>query len=212
MLLKDFILAHKKVIITLSVLVGLLLTIFFMQRSIDKLTKDLNSATINNKAYAAKNSGLLDSNRMFMFTIDQLKDSKDSSLVELNKTKKELGIKDSKLVAAQHTHFNFNKKDTTILRDTAFIKGLDLDTIIGDKHYSLGLHLTFPKTITSNIKINNTRDVLINSKKETIDPPKKFFLLRWFQKKQEVILVNVKDSNPYITKGQDVYIQIIKKN
>ena len=63
-----------------------------------------------------------------------------------------------------------------------------------------------------NIKINNTRDVLINSKRETIDPPKKFFLLRWFQKKQEVILVNVKDSNPYITKGQDVYIQIIKKN
>ena len=40
-------------------------------------------------------------------------------------------------------------------------------------------------------------NVIAYSRKEIIGTPKKCFIGRWFQKKQNVIRVDVKDNNPY---------------
>jgi hypothetical protein len=209
-LIKDFILKHKKVLISTIGILITLLTIVIMKSTINKLEKDLNASVINNKAYSNENSTLKNNTRVFLLTIDQLNDSKDSLNVSLNDTKKALKIKDKNLIAMQSIKDHFTKKDTTILRDTTFVKGLDIDTIIGDKFYTLNLRLQYPNIITDSISIVNTKQIFISRQKETINPPKKFFLLRWFQKKQEVIIVNIKDSNPYIIKDQDRFIQIFK--
>lgn len=48
------------------------------------------------------------------------------------------------------------------------------------------------------------------SKKETIDPPKKFFLCRWFQKKQTILEVKIVEKSPYIEQKESRFIEIIK--
>ena len=46
-------------------------------------------------------------------------------------------------------------------------------------------------------------------RKETIDPPKKNWLLRLFQKKHRVAEVEVVEKNPYINSEKQRFIEII---
>lgn len=65
-------------------------------------------------------------------------------------------------------------------------------------------------SLSQNLQIFNTQNLLWHTKRETIDPPKKFFLFRWFQKKHDVTYVDIINDNPYIkTTGQN--FQIIDK-
>ena len=52
--------------------------------------------------------------------------------------------------------------------------------------------------------------VLVNYKKETIDPPKKCAIARWFQKKHKIVEVNIVEKSPYIENKQQKFIEIIK--
>ena len=47
-------------------------------------------------------------------------------------------------------------------------------------------------------------------KKETVNPPKKFFLFRWFQKKHKIIQVDVIEKNPYVQNEVSRYIEIVR--
>ena len=106
---------------------------------------------------------------------------------------------------------HFLKTDTIEYTDTVIAPGVDKDTLIGNKFYSLDLHLQYPNKITTKVSFTNEKEVFVSLKRETIDPPYKFFLWRWFQKKQDVAIVDIKDSNPYLVKGQSRFIQVIKK-
>lgn len=50
----------------------------------------------------------------------------------------------------------------------------------------------------------------MSNSRVTIDPPKKFFLCRWFQKKHTVVEVNVIQDNPYCTNRNEKFVKIIK--
>ena len=102
------------------------------------------------------------------------------------------------------------KKDTIVFRDTLFRKPtLDIDTIIGDKWYSIRLGLKYPNLITINPTFISEKYIIVNKKKETINPPKKFFLFRWFQKKHLVMEVHIKEKNPYIKEIDNKFVEII---
>lgn len=65
-------------------------------------------------------------------------------------------------------------------------------------------------SLSSHLEIFNKQAILWHTKRETIDPPKKFFLFRWFQKKHDVTYVDIVNDNPFIqTTGQN--FQIINK-
>jgi hypothetical protein len=51
--------------------------------------------------------------------------------------------------------------------------------------------------------------VVVSTKRETVDPPKKFFLCRWFQKKHTVVKVVVKENNPHVIDQENVFIEIV---
>lgn len=165
----------------------------------------------NNKAYQMQLENSNNQNRVFKLTIEQLEYFKDSISLKLKEAKEELKIKDSKIEAMEYQSSINERVDTIRTKDTIFINSSSrLDTIIGDKWYQLKLGLYYPNTIVVNPKFINERIVIISSKKETINPPKKFFLFRWFQKKHEVIEVNIKENNPYVSNREQRYIQIIK--
>ena len=129
----------------------------------------------------------------------------------MNDVRKELKIKDKDLKQMQYLLSEATKKDTIVFGDTLFREPtLDIDTIIGDKWYSIRLGLKYPNLITTNPTLKREKYIIVNKKKETINPPKKFFLFRWFQRKHWVMEVNIKEKNPYIKEVNNKFVEIIE--
>lgn len=176
-----------------------------------KAEKKWEIAMANVKAYDELLGKANDRNVAYQLTIDQLNSYQDSILRELNVTKKELDIKDKNIKTVQYIHSVYTKTDTITLRDTLFREpALSVDTIIGDEWYNVELGLRYPSFISISPSFKSEKHIFVHTKKETVNPPKKFFLFRWFQKKHKVLKVDVVEKNPYILEGDSRYIEIIK--
>lgn len=198
----------KYIIILILILVGAVAYLSYQNK---QLTTKYETSIENIKAYDAQLSGLKDNNRVFKLTIDQLNYSNDSIIKKMKVVQKELGIKDKRLQQLQYEASHAQRHDTIVLRDTLFRDPqLKLDTIVGDKWFKTNLHLEFPSTIALSPEIELERYTFINGKRETVNPPKKFFLFRWFQKKHTVVEVNVREMNPYVKNKTQRFIQIIE--
>jgi len=169
------------------------------------------TAEANVKAYAAQLSESGKKNTALQLTVDQLGYLKDSVLQELDNTRKELEVKDKNLKALQSVSSCFSKKDSIILRDTIFKDPeFAMDTLLEDSWYSLKLGLKYPSVVTVEPEFKSEKHIIVSSKKETVNPPKKFFLLRWLQKKHLVLHVDVVEKNPYVSEEKSEYVEIIK--
>jgi hypothetical protein len=71
---------------------------------------------------------------------------------------------------------SLKKQDTIRLKDTIFVKDLKIDTIIGDKWIKKKLKLRYPNIIIIDEEIYNEKNISWSNKRETINPPYKFFL------------------------------------
>lgn len=175
------------------------------------LKKEVCTLRNNQKAFIAENSSLKDKSRAFKFTIEQLNYYNDSILQKMNNVRKELSIKDKNLKQMQYLLSEATKKDTIVFRDTLFREPtLDIDTLVGDKWYNIRLGLKYPNLITTNPTFISEKYIIVNKKKETINPPKKFFLFRWFQRKHWVMEVHIKEKNPYIKETNNKFVEIIE--
>lgn len=180
-----------------------------------KSNKDLRNkydiAMSNQKAFVTENSELKEENKVFKFTIEQLNYYKDSILEDINKVRKELKIKDDNLKSLSYIKSVSTKKDTVLFTDTLFKeKELALDTLIGDKWYNLRLGLKYPNLLYIEPSFTSEKYIITSKKRETINPPKKFFLFRWFQKKHWVMEVHIKEKNPYIKEVNNKFVEIIE--
>ena len=183
----------------------------YLMNNNSTLEKKWKDATENVKTYSEINSDLENKNRAFKVTIDQLKYSNDSIFKELDATRKKLNIKDSKVENLQYVYSTFTKVDTICLKDTIFRDTtLNVDTLLQDPWYSIKLGLKYPSSIIVEPMFTSTKHIIVSSKKETVNPPKKFFLFRWFQKKHTVLNIDVIEKNPYVKEQTNRYIEIIK--
>ena len=198
----------KYLIIILLILISSI--IYLVQRN-KQLTTKYETSIENIKAYDAELSGLRGDTKVYKLTIEQLNYFNDSIIKKMKVVQKELGIKDKRLQQLQYEASHAQRADTIILKDTLFRDPqLKLDTIVGDKWFRTNLHLEFPSTIALKPEIELERYTFINGKRETVNPPKKFFLFRWFQKKHTVVEVNVREMNPYVKNKTQRFIQIIE--
>lgn len=198
-------------IIIVALIVSLSMGSYILYTKNQSLNKELSISVSNEKAFIAENSSLKEENRAFKFTVEQLNYYNDSILQKMNDVRKELKIKDNNLKQMQYLLSVSTKKDTILFTDTIFKdKGLALDTIIGDKWYNIRLELKYPNLIYTKPTFTSEKYIIVNKKKETINPPKKFFLFRWFQKKHTILEVNMVERNPYIENKNNRFIEIIK--
>ena len=175
------------------------------------LKKEVYTLRNNQKAFIAENSSLKNESRAFKFTIEQLNYYNDSILQKMNNVRKELKIKDKNIKQLQYLLSVSTKKDTVLFTDTIFRdKSLALDTVIGDKWYNIRLGLKYPNLIYTEPTFTSEKYIIVNKKKETINPPKKFFLFRWFQRKHWVMEVHIKEKNPYIKETNNKFVEIIE--
>lgn len=198
-------------IIVSALLVSLAIGSYILYNKNQSLKEELSISISNEKAFIAENSSLKNENRVFKFTVEQLNYYNDSILEKMNEVRKELEIRDRDLKQMQYLLSEAQKKDTIVFRDTLFREPtLDIDTLVGDKWYQMRLGLKYPSTITTDPKFVSEKYIMVDYKKETINPPKKCWLLRLFQKKHKVVEVNVVEKNPYIENKQQRFIEIVE--
>lgn len=198
-------------IVIVILVASLSISSYILYTNNKSLERKLSISVSNEKAYIAENSLLKNENRVFKFTVEQLNYYNDSILEKMNEVRKELEIRDRDLKQMQYLLSEAQKKDTIVFRDTLFREPtLDIDTLVGDKWYQMKLGLKYPSTITTEPKFVSEKYIMVDYKKETINPPKKCWLLRLFQKKHKVVEVNVVEKNPYIENKQQRFIEIIE--
>lgn len=197
---------------------GLILSIlsvvnnYFLIKSKISTDKKWKEAVENAKAYSELFSNSESKNRAFKLTIDQLKNSNDSIFQELNEARKELKVKDSKLKSLQYVSSSFSKVDTITLKGDTIFKDshVNIDTLLSDKWYSVRVGLKYPSTVSIEPKFLSIKYIVVSAKKETVNPPKRFFLFRWFQKKQIRLNVDVVEKNPYVQNQDNRFVEIVR--
>lgn len=198
-------------IIALALILVLGVTTYVQYEKVNLLKTELSISKSNEKAFIAENNGLKEKNIAFKFTIDQLNYFNDSLTTKMNDVRKELKIKDKDLKQMQYLLSQAQKTDTIRFRDTIFIdKTVKIDTLIGDEWYNIRLGLQYPNLITTTPTFKSETYIVTSSNKETIDPPKKCAIARWFQKKHRVVEVTVYEKNPYIENKESRFIEIVE--
>jgi len=194
-------------------ILGLVAATGVMWKQLQDANEKWKRAEGNVKAYASMFDSSKKQNAALMLTVDQLEYFQDSVLQELDATRKQLKIKDKNLKALQQVKSSFSKTDTITVTqvDTLFKEPtLAIDTLLGDEWYSLRLGLKYPSMIAVKPYFKSEKHIIVSSKKETVNPPKKFFLFRWFQKKMIVVHIDVVEKNPYVSDENSRYVEIIR--
>ena len=167
--------------------------------------------TDNMKAYENEKNNLMEKSKLYKFTIDELLQSNDSINKKLLATAEKLRIKEKNIQGLQYHSSVITKTDTVVMNDTIFRdKYVNVDTVLGDKWYSIKLGLKYPSTVIAAPKFVSEKYIIVNKTREYNKPPSKIFFIRWFQKKHDVLKIDVKEENPYIINGEQRFIEIIK--
>ena len=192
------------------ILTGLIATVSMQSARIRNLDKELSYSRANEKALYAERDSLEDNSRTLYLTVEQLNQVNDSIIQKMNGMRRELGIKDKEIQQLQYQLSEASKKDTIVFRDTLFRDPeLQIDTTMGDKWYNIRLGLEYPSTIAVAPSFTSERYVNMYLKKETVNPPKKCFIARWFQKRYTVMVVETWENNPYIKVREERFIKIV---
>lgn len=189
------------VLLTLAIISGI-----FIYSTIKSNEELKNKWSISENNYKASNQKNLE----YQLTVEQLNNSKDSLDKKLVEFKRRNDLKDSKINSLMVIIDSLRKQDTIRLKDTIFVKDLKIDTIIGDKWIKKKLKLRYPNVIIIDEEVYNEKNISWSNRREIIDTPKKFFLCRWFQKKQTVVEIKIEDLNPYFKTKEFKYNTIIK--
>ncbi len=192
------------IVITVSVLLIFGIYVGVVNDKIDDVKNKWSVSENNYKASLKKNIA-------YQLTISQLNKSADSLDIKLSKFKKELNIKDSKINALMIILDSIKNQDSIIFRDTIFVKNLKLDTVLGDRWIKKKLKLRYPGTIIIDEEIYNEKSIVWSNKREIVGDSSKIFFIRWFQPKQTIVEITVKDENPYFKNKEFKYNTIIKK-
>ena len=177
---------------------------------IRRLNESLLVALTNNKAYELEKDSLRKNSIQYQFTIDQLNQSNDSLINRILEIKKQLNLKDKQINELQYFASINDKRDTIIVKDTIFQKGVALDTLLGDDWSQLAIHAEYPNFLDVDYSFKNESLIVLHDSRVTVDPPKKCWIGRLFQKKQTIVEVDVVQENPYCTNKEQKFIKIIK--
>lgn len=169
--------------------------------------QDYETSQANVKAYDGMLGEKVGEIRALRLTVDQLGRSNDSILRSMDSLRKAEKIKGKNVKAMHYTSSVMQKTDTVVLRDTV-LSGVSVDTVVGDAWYSLRLRLEAPNRVVVSPKFTSQKHVIVHVRKETVNPPKKCWLLRLFQRKHKVAVVTVRERNPYIRDSVSRFVEV----
>lgn len=197
-------------IILITILLGSIGTTLFLLKRNKELNTTISDQAINIKALdngVVQYKGKFDEVYTRVIeqrrTIAELKQSKDSTITSLM----------GKLFAANISLKNvtgIGQSTLTIVRDTV-VKYRPQNKIynLSEPPHIFETITIQDTTLARQLKIVDKETRITHINRETIEPRKKFFLTRWFQKRHWVGYSDVVHSNPYITVDSVKQITII---
>lgn len=187
------------------IIISILTAIFVFQRNqLNKKDIEIDRLYNNVQYYEELNDSTKDNNRILQLTIEELNNSKDSVITQLNNTRKELNIKNKELELVSSQTQEVKLDTTIIVNDNDFkyeIKPNNLTSLIIEKKDSI---------LTANLDIKNQQTLFISHKKEYKNQYKNWFrrLLKFDFKKHNVYRYNIVNSNDLIKVTDTRVIQI----
>ena len=202
--------------------IGLLLAIFLflglgvstvlMHRTIESLQTELRISNTNFKALEMENGDLKGKNLTYQLTVDQLNNSQDSLVTEMNKLRKKLKVKDKELKELAYLASIAQKKDTVYLPGEPIAQGVSIDTTIrDDKWYTLRLGLEYPNKVSINPSFVSEKYIVTYLRREVVNPSGCWFI-DLFRKRENILEVEVVETNPYITTQREKFIKKVTKD
>lgn len=200
----------KKWLVAIDIIAVLLMIAFAAIGLYKSQDSEYKTAVANVKAYDSYQTREAP-NRALQLKVEQLEYFNDSILKSLDSTRKALGIKDKNLKSLLYIQSRVTKADTITLVDTIFKdRTFYLDTVCGDAWYRTRIELKYPNFIAVTPFFISKKSVVVSMKKETVNPPKKYWIQRLFQKKHKVVIVDIQEENPYVEDEESRYVEIIK--
>ena len=185
-------------------------TTFTFYKMYEEADRQYKRTMVNYKAYEnLMNDSLKKHMSASELTISELKYSNDSVNQRIVDIVDSMNIKLKKVNSIHYKKSYITKRDTVVMPDTIFvIPGFLVDTTLGDAWVATRLRLEYPSRIDLSSIINLETTVVAHVKRETVEPPHKFFLFRWFQKKHNVIYIDTDEKNPYVKNKENRYVVI----
>jgi len=206
-----------KYIVKTLVVVAILALIIIGVRRCKSAEDKLEGYETNWIALSNENNKNAKSSKLYEFKLSQLKYINDSLMNAMDSVRRSLNIKDKNTKGLGYV------KSTILIHDTVLVnrirdgdKTISIDTTINKKWYQIQLDYRGSKcneckdTLIVSPKVTSEKYVVISTQKEYVDTPKKFWIQRIFQKKDEVIDVKVVETNPYIYSNEDRFVKVIK--
>ena len=169
-------------------------------------------------ALSNENSKNAKSAKMYQMKVSQLTYINDSIMSAMDSVRRTLKVKDSKLKGMGYIKSRVIIRDTIMLKQT-IPKGaipVNIDTVINKKWYQIEIDYRGSKcddcndTLVVSPRLTSEKYVTVSVTKEFVDTPKKIWLFRIFQKKRDVVDVNIQESNPYIYSDTNKFVEIVK--
>lgn len=198
---------NKIILILLTVVAILVLAVAILIKRVNSLSTDRDNYAATAKAYAQEREEYNGSSRVFRMTIDELEASRDTLMMKLDSMRTEAKIKDKQLKSMHWRETIVEKTDTIRLKDSIFLA--DLDTTLSDGWTTTKVHIGRPNEVAVNVKVRNETTLIVRSRKETVKPPKRFFLFRLFQRKHTIVEVEAIEGNPHCTERSRRHVEII---
>ena len=206
-----------KYIVKTLVVVAILALIIIGVRRCKSAEDKLEGYETNWIALSNENNKNAKSSKAYELKISQMKYINDSLMNAMDSVRRSLNIKDKNTKGLGYV------KSTILIHDTVLVnrirdgdKTISIDTTINKKWYQIQLDYRGSKcneckdTLIVSPKVTSEKYVVISTQKEYVDTPKKFWIQRIFQKKDEVIDVKVVETNPYIYSNEDRFVKVIK--
>ena len=197
-----------KLLITLFALIILLcVALFYFVSKCDRAVNERDQYASLTKSYSRVIMDSDNERTVFRMRISDLEVTGDSLICVLDSMRRQIGIRDKRLREMHHRVTYVERTDTIYLSDSIFISGLD--TTITDGWVSTHLKIEVPNKITHSVSVRNQTDLFVTTKRETVNPPRKFFLFRLFQKKHLVVTVVAKEGNPWCQTAESRHVEIV---
>ena len=206
-----------KYIVKTLVVVAILALIIIGVRRCKSAEDKLEGYENNWIALSNENNKNAKSSKLYEFKLSQLKYINDSLMNAMDSVRKSLNIKDKNTKGLGYV------KSTILIHDTVLVNrirdgdnSISIDTTINKKWYQIQLDYRGSKcneckdTLIVSPKVSSEKYVVISTSKDYVDAPKKWWLQRIFQKKEEVVDVKVVETNPYIYSNENRFVKVIK--
>lgn len=182
-------------VVVISIICLLTAAIFVLGSQLKNKNEEINRLSNNIQAYEQIVSNKEENNRVLQLTINELNNSKDSLIQQVNEVKKELKVKDKNLKQVQV--INTVIKDTitkVITRDRDFSETLKLNPLT-----TIKVNRT-DSILTAKIDIQN-QQILFVEEKKVYKRAYKNWLIRFFHfdfKRIRIRQYQIENSNPLI--------------